>query len=45
MLTGALLTSAYGLKPLDPGYAHYADDTGMVDNTPYQDFIANALYL
>lgn len=42
MLTGALLTAAYGLKPLDPGYAHYTDDTGMVDNTPYQDFIANA---
>lgn len=42
LLTGALLTQVYGLKPLDPGYTHYTDETGMIDNTPYQDFLANA---
>jgi hypothetical protein len=37
-----LLHSVYGIKPLDPGYAHYGDGTvDGVENTPYQDFIAN----
>jgi hypothetical protein len=42
LLTGAIMTQVFGLTPLDPGYTHYTDETGMIGNTPYQDFMANA---
>jgi hypothetical protein len=35
LLTGAIMTSVYGLKPLDPGYIH------TEPNTPYEDLIEN----
>jgi hypothetical protein len=40
LLTGALMTAVYGLKPGDAGYAHYTGQGG-IDNTPYQDMLAN----
>ena len=36
LLTGALLTAVYGIKPGDPDYTHYPE------NTPYMDFLGNA---
>lgn len=41
LLTGAIMSQVYGLKPLDPGYTHYKDDITGIENTPYQDFMVN----
>jgi hypothetical protein len=45
LLTGAIMTQVYGIKPGDPDYVHYGGlGTGNPDNTPYQDFIANGCF-
>jgi len=42
LLTGALMTAAFGLKPGDVGWMHYGGlGTDIADNTPWQDFMAN----
>ena len=42
LVTGTVLTAAFGLKPGDAGWMHYGGlGTDIPDNTPWQDFMAN----
>jgi hypothetical protein len=41
MLTGALLTSVYGIKPGDPDFSVYPSNDPSIKITPYVNFLMN----